>query len=466
MSDYVPSIQDLRVKLCYICREEELFDKPEIPPRIWIHPCKCALVAHEACLLKWIQTAQATSAEAGERAMTCPQCRTPYEIESRNPRLLRILSWCSRQLPTLGRVCLWTGFAGFLVSMQAGIYVLLTGYGAHAIQQFFGQEMYDFVLTDDPANWPIMAYIQLPLIPISLVVSRYAHVSPIMPTIIACFSLMPRGIFALTHHSNYANNIRIESSLWPPSPYAFACVLLPITNAIYRACFERLSYKILGTTDPTEYEDNLRFVFNADDEQRDREGEQPQPPAVAPVEGQAPEPNPPPAVVPAPPANGDAVGQQLADITIEIKSPSRIGRRIGGALLLPTIANRMGSLLLMLSKHSLYMRRFLGVRPPWQSQVPFPVAWLKTNAQGKPIVPWGLVLRAFWGGVSPWAELDPVWWRNSIGFGIFIVAKDCMKLLYRWLVKREKETRKVKDRPFSEVDISNLDLIKAGDGQA
>lgn len=26
MSDYVPSIQDLRVKLCYICREEELFD--------------------------------------------------------------------------------------------------------------------------------------------------------------------------------------------------------------------------------------------------------------------------------------------------------------------------------------------------------------------------------------------------------------------------------------------------------
>ncbi len=45
-------------------------------------------------------------------------------------------------------------------------------------------------------------------------------------------------------------------------------------------------------------------------------------------------------------------------------------------------------------------------------------------------------------------------------------AKDCMKLLYRWLVKREKETRRVKDRPFSEVDVSNLDLIKAGDGQA
>ncbi len=277
--------------------------------------------------------------------------------------------------------------------------------------------MYDFVLTDDPANWPIMAYIQLPLIPISLVVSRYAHVSPIMPTIIACFSLMPRGIFALT-------TIAITRTIYALSRpcghhlHTHSLVsLLPITNAIYRACFERLSYQILGTTDPTEYEDNLRFVFNADDEQRDREGEQP--PAPAPAEGQAPEPNPPLAVAPALPANGDAVGQQLADITIEIKSPSRIGRRIGGALLLPTIANRMGSLLLMLSKHSLYMRRFLGVRPPWQSQVPFPVRGSRTNAQGKPVVPWGLVLRAFWGRVSPWAELDPVWWRNSVGFGIF-----------------------------------------------
>ncbi|KAF9034425.1 hypothetical protein BDZ89DRAFT_1062489 [Hymenopellis radicata] len=68
MSDYVPCIDDLRVKLCYICRDEERYDQPENPPRVWIHPCRCALIAHEACLLDWIQSSQGRSEVAAQNA--------------------------------------------------------------------------------------------------------------------------------------------------------------------------------------------------------------------------------------------------------------------------------------------------------------------------------------------------------------------------------------------------------------
>ena len=40
-------------------------------------------------------------------------------------------------------------------------------------------------------------------------------------------------------------------------------------------------------------------------------------------------------------------------------------------------------------------------------------------------------------------------------------AKDCIRLLYLWLTKRELESRKVKNRTFAGVDIKELDLIKS-----
>lgn len=38
-------------------------------------------------------------------------------------------------------------------------------------------------------------------------------------------------------------------------------------------------------------------------------------------------------------------------------------------------------------------------------------------------------------------------------------ARDCVHLLHIWLSKRELESRKVKSRDFSGVDIRELDLI-------
>jgi hypothetical protein len=58
MSDVPPTVDDLRTKLCYICREEEDADAAAASAA-WVHPCgACMLVAHEDCLLQWMRGAQ------------------------------------------------------------------------------------------------------------------------------------------------------------------------------------------------------------------------------------------------------------------------------------------------------------------------------------------------------------------------------------------------------------------------
>src|SRR5579863_5305303 len=93
-----PTVYDLRVKLCYICLEEEHYDSalslrltqspctfnvnslinvslgpPNLPP-VWTHPCKCTLIAHESCLLHWINTQQCEFGRS-RNEVKCPQCR-------------------------------------------------------------------------------------------------------------------------------------------------------------------------------------------------------------------------------------------------------------------------------------------------------------------------------------------------------------------------------------------------------
>jgi len=79
-----------------------LFSAPEDPPRKWTHPCTCTLVAHEQCLLKWIQTSQGNASRA-PNALKCPQCGTTYELESNKPIILRIFSAGNRIFQQLGR---------------------------------------------------------------------------------------------------------------------------------------------------------------------------------------------------------------------------------------------------------------------------------------------------------------------------------------------------------------------------
>ena len=131
---------DDQVKLCYICREEERYDgkpcarrrlthththtihhspAPGTPPRAWTHPCTCTLIAHESCLLRWIQSSQSTRSRASN-ALKCPQCGTAYELTSSNPWLLRWLDMGNKGLSMIGRVVSVGSLTVVVVSLGTG----------------------------------------------------------------------------------------------------------------------------------------------------------------------------------------------------------------------------------------------------------------------------------------------------------------------------------------------------------
>jgi hypothetical protein len=114
----VPTVADLRVKLCYICREES---EPGAPADGWVHPCRCTLVAHEACLLDWIRSAQQNRAQA-RKATVCPQCGAPYELTSARPVALRTFQVVDRAGALAGALTI-AGCAGSVVAgMTLGIW--------------------------------------------------------------------------------------------------------------------------------------------------------------------------------------------------------------------------------------------------------------------------------------------------------------------------------------------------------
>ena len=130
MSDYVPTINDIRHKICYICREEETFDRkscslsaaahcpePEQPPRRWTHPCKCTLIAHESCLLKWIKTSEVQ--KGINEAAKCPQCGSRYQLERDNPFILRLLDFGNQQIQSAAYGFAWFGIGASAVSVTS-----------------------------------------------------------------------------------------------------------------------------------------------------------------------------------------------------------------------------------------------------------------------------------------------------------------------------------------------------------
>ncbi|KAL0569467.1 hypothetical protein V5O48_012493 [Marasmius crinis-equi] len=457
MSDYVPTIDDLRVKLCFICREEETYDKPENPPRKWTHPCQCTLLAHEECLLEWIKTAQTkSSTTAAENALKCPQCGAKYHLESDLPPGMRIVNsaltaW-NKSLGRLGKLFIALVPAGMVAGVAVGTHFVLTQYGAYAVKEFFGEEVYEAVLTSNPHNLPVSARINLPLIPIGLICYRFNtsyNLFPAISTLLEWPSL---------HRRNSSLSTPSQSALaWPPSPFTVGFIAMPLIRYLYGICLQRVTRWVLGPSSSSLQRGLRRAAGDTDVAVAGDDGEEDRMLMIRirNANGEPAENNN---------AGGGEGNRDQTAITIYA---SPLGRKIGGALLIPLIARRMGNLLLKVSKHSELLRRFLGVR-----SAPAPTSSWKPSSlfsAGKSLVApqpvtWKLVLRAIWGGGRAWAEFDPIWWRNTLGFGLFVVAKDALHLLHLYLVKKEVETRRVKNRDFRDVDVSGLEIIPRAEG--
>ncbi|OSC99983.1 hypothetical protein PYCCODRAFT_1394132 [Trametes coccinea BRFM310] len=506
-AERVPTVDDLRVKTCYICREEERFDNPEHPPRAWTHPCACTLVAHESCLLQWVKSAQ-QDPSLRAKALKCPQCGAQYELESDNPLPLRVLNTLNDFLSRVGQATMIFGVVSILGTT---IYAVSTSYGAFAVKEFLGDEMYNLLLTDDPAKWPLHAYIHLPMIPFSLILSRtrYFDTFPLLPLLITWSTSPPvraspssssGGLSSFSPSALWGAASRTGSTgaaqagfapalNWPPTP-AMAMVLFPFIRRLYRRAFDRLTRWVLGSPAAGPNRGRVRriiFALNENDpapvrlriganiDQVLREGAAPN--APAPAAAPAPAQGANHAAAPAPAAaalaneqagEGENENDAAADAerTLHVTTSS-LGRFIGGALLIPTISKHMGALLLRLSRHSSLLRAFLAIRdrpvpgglPPARIQLfarpPGSDAGLLRQVAG------GLVagLHVLCGGTPTWNAHDPVWWRNAVGLGLFVFAKDCVGLWHLWLAKRELESRHVKSRSFAGIDIRELDLI-------
>ncbi|KAG6819921.1 hypothetical protein H0H93_007392 [Arthromyces matolae] len=471
----IPTIDDLR--------EEELYDSPEDPPRPWTHPCTCTLIAHEQCLLLWIQTSQADLLRANN-ALKCPQCGAKYQLVSERPPVLRFLGLGNSILQKAGRYVIIFSLGGVVAIFSSGIYAVATLYGSWAVKQFIGKEaerMHSLLLTDDPSHWRWTTFLNLPTIPFALITSRIGGPT-LIPSVIPLLLLWPpippvhvpeilaaNASNVITPSSFLPADLRISRPLssilwsWPPTPALFGFVIVPFVRFVYRKAWNRVQIAVLGCLPPSarntsksSFWDRFPIVirFNNQDvvdggQMQDAEarGEGNQAQAQ---DGPGPDERL---------AELGAPAVEAADEALVVNRFS-VGRIVGGALLIPWISSRMGALLLAMSKHSNILRRIIAVRPPLGT-----IAGIGRRPSFYPgllaQVQKGLsqVWRSSLGGSPVWTEADPVWWRNALGFGLFVFAKDVVELLHLWLATRELASRHVKNRDFSGIDTKELDLI-------
>lgn len=414
-------------------------------------------------------------------------------MHSDEPLVLKGLAIGNRVLQRMGRYFTVFAAAAAVGVVSTSVYICLTAYGAWAVQKFIGDELFQLILTDDPVNWPWSAYINLPLLPISLILSRFqtSSSSMVIPLLLVWPPSTPVGeqsrrLFEYWIKPENASRLSrmslLPAKVWPPPPVIFGIVGIPLVKLLYKKCYSYLYWRVLGTKLPQTRQlprEGLRFNegpfvirirANLDiGGEAQQEGE----------DGQHEDGEPAPAPVPAdggvlgdPNADPNAVAVQAAEQLIEVDAAS-LGRRVGGALMIPAISNMMGSLLFRFSKHSSMLSTFLGIRqasrvsgsvplPPWGRLAALTsgeTRWKELSPLMQAKVGFKLVMSAFLGGSKTWLDSDPVWWRNGVGFGLFIVAKDCVQLLHLWLAKRELESRRVKDRDFKGVDVRELDLL-------
>jgi hypothetical protein len=288
--------------------------------------------------------------------------------------------------------------------------------------------MYNLFLTDDPSNWPWHAFINLPLIPLSLILSRTpvaSNMLPIVPVLLSWPTSTPvasreRIVLSQWKGGLPDNPLSVSSTTtyglgWPPAPGLLGLFVFPVVRALYKRYWSRLTHWVMETTPAQPAQNDQWRVGGGFPRVRVRFGGGPDPPQAQ-VQPQAPggDANANANVNANPPADAAAI----AEHTIHI-SGSSLGRLIGGALIIPEISNIMGSILFRLSAHSSLLRRFLAIRPRtlkvnpsvewWMAPGTGVGRWDGLGIVGKLGLSLRLILGAWWGGSRTWAECDPVW---------------------------------------------------------
>ena len=290
--------------------------------------------------------------------------------------------------------------------------------------------MFNTILTYDPSNWPWSAYISLPLIPISLISSRFQTSNLLIPLLLwppaSAGPVGEQGRRLLEYWSKPENAARLSrmkfvpTHSWPPPPLILGIIVFPVMRVFYHRFYAHLYFKFLGTPLPSprrergvffhegriairiragvgggEQEQNVNGEVQQRVQWQERQQQEQEQVQAAPVDEDL-DPN--------------AAAAEAAEQLIEVNAAS-LGRRIGGALIIPLVSSFMGNLLFHLSKHSGILRSFLGIRPR-------KVSWTDYM-----LPPWGVLHSRV--GVfhvdEGWKDLDP-YQKAKKGFQHFINA--------------------------------------------
>ncbi|KAJ7607334.1 hypothetical protein FB45DRAFT_948089 [Roridomyces roridus] len=467
----IPTLDDLRVKSCFICLEEETTSSRNKRANAWVHPCpNCPLLAHDKCLLRWIGTLPIRPARRRRRrdgdedpdttyplfqldTFRCPRCKRQYELANPVPPPLHTLGMILDSCYVLTSLvvdlaCTTVGIVAIqalpiALSVQSRI-VVLSGmflYEVAFLRSYLGDRMFNLLMTDNPSNLLRSLFIIVPVIPFRLLIP-----GTIRGFIIPLYMSFPLffGFMTETESSELDYLPKDQSvSIWPPSPAWLGLMIVPMLRPIYRQLFSRLRTRVLGSPlpyRPKRYlSDRVRRMFTF---RR----------APAPAD-------------PIPPEEEEDPAQVVVAESIVRQEQSSLMHDVLHAVLSLVIPPIFGNALLAAAPRSLYLRRFLGLRPE-SGLVPrlssYHSNWAGMTLRQRLAVNFGAVGSLLFGGSWMWADMDPAWWRNTLGYGLFVLAKDCLELHRLWLQTREVKSRTIKSRDFSGVDVKELDLIDPG----
>lgn len=113
---------------CWICFTSRLEDQTEPSGHgIWKSPCKCALTAHEGCLLDWISDLEKSPSSAN-KPIQCPQCKTNIMMREDRSAIVELGRSIERNVRRTSTIAIVAGIgsACFVVSTVYGEQALLS----------------------------------------------------------------------------------------------------------------------------------------------------------------------------------------------------------------------------------------------------------------------------------------------------------------------------------------------------
>ncbi|CAO1634504.1 unnamed protein product [Sympodiomycopsis kandeliae] len=462
---------DLKHKQCWICTDgdddqdaasvngqtrSENGAKALVDQRKFVHACQCTLLAHEACLFRWIES---KAAHHNSPPVACPQCKVPYKIVSPKPLALKIFEQCE---DTVSGILPYLGYST-IVGLVLGS---LTAYGAAAYTAWVGKAAAGRVLN---RKWPWHYWFQLPTIPMAMIIARLPGGNECMNAVSFWYGVSALQGFAASLTTMNEPGILTFASMhgvpdatlyskgplgdvlrqYPPGPAATA-LLAPWIRMMYALARRRTTRWVLRplikrknagqvdgqgaspTAGPPRRHLNmgriqhrrLRFVIG-ENVGVDTDGEYDDhiPPGVQSI-----------------------VREEVDEADADQPVLGDIGRRPRTG---QTVYITLGSLArLSLETLSLpFISSIIGQGLSFVADKMKPGNWLQ-RLLGIPQPPRGQSQR--WSSWASASHPQSFHWRNTISLWLYVVGRDSLSLVYRYLRLKQRSKARIADLPFDD----------------